>query len=236
MAAALVACVSVFVGGECRAAGVAVDLGAGTYIPLSLGAEANVELPARILVRGGIGVMPSAYSDTIVNLLGDFSVLNAFDQALLNTAIQNAVVARVSAGWRPFPRLGFEALVGYTLITIGGGVSSTDVVDAYLQSKGLTDRSPPGAQESVPIAATLHNLDATVGWRFLLFDDKLVLRASLGYLQCVASSMTASETTSRPASQALTSRINQELASNLNPYFTEYVKVPVVGLTAAYRF
>ena len=30
--------------------------------------------------------------------------------------------------------------------------------------------------------------------------------------------------------------INQEIAAQLNPYFTEYVKVPVVGVTASYRF
>jgi len=31
-------------------------------------------------------------------------------------------------------------------------------------------------------------------------------------------------------------KLNADLEGFLNPYFTEYVKAPVVGLTAAYRF
>lgn len=215
---------------------VRVDVGGGTYFPVSVAAEAMAELPFRVLLRGDVGFMPTPYSNTIVDLLGDFSVLTSFQEALLKLAIQNSLVASLSAGWRPFPALGLEVLAGYTLVTIGGGVSGTDVIDAYLQSKGSTDRSPPDAQHDVPIAATLHNFDAGVDWRFLLLDDKLVLRASLAYMQCFASSMSVKETSSRPASQAITSRINQEIAAQLNPYFTEYVKVPVVGVTASYRF
>jgi hypothetical protein len=213
-----------------------VDLGVGTYFPVSLGAEATLELPARILVQADLGFMPSPYSNTVVDLMGDFGVLSSFESNLLKLAVQNSLVARLAAGWRPFSKLGFEALVGYTLVTIGGGVSGSDVVQAYLESRGSADRVPAGTGQEVPLDATLHNFQATLGWRFLLLHDKVVLFASVSYLQCFASSIGVSLSPSRPGAQGVINKINSDIEGYLNPYFTEYVKVPVVGLTAAYRF
>jgi len=215
---------------------VLLDLGAGTYFPTSLTVEGTLELPARILVQVDLGWMPSPYSNTIVDLLGAFSVLDATEQSLLKLAIQNSFVGRLAAGWRPFPKLGFEATIGYTLVAVGGGVSGADVIQAYLQAKGSSDTVPNDAGRQVPLEATLHNFQATLGWRFLLVKDKMWIRASLSYLQCIASSTGVSISSPRPAEQALVDKINSEIQGYLNPYFTEYVKVPVIGLTAGYRF
>ncbi len=215
---------------------VRVDVGAGTYVPLSIAAEASVELPYRILIRGSLGWMPAAYSDTVINVLGDFSVLDTFEQTLIQAALQNALVARLGAGWRPFPKLGLEFLVGYTLITLGGSLTGADVVDAYLTSKGSADRVTPLTNRGIPLSATLQNFDATVDWRFLLMDDHLVLRASLAYIQCFASSTGVTATPARPAEQNALDRVNADIQGFLNPYFTTYVKAPLLGVTAAYRF
>lgn len=211
---------------------VIVDVAAGTYFPLSFNAEGNLELPYRILLRADLGWMPSPYSNTIVDVVGDLGALNSFEQDLLKLAIQNSIVARLAVGWRPFPKLGFEALVGYTLVTVGGGVSGSDVIAAYLQSKGSTDTVPPNARHDVPIGTTLHDFDATLGWRFLFFDDHLVVRATLGYMQCFASSTGIQVSSPRPAEQAAVARINSEIQGFLNPYYTTYV----AGVTAGYRF
>jgi hypothetical protein len=215
---------------------VIVDVAGGTYFPLSITAEGNVELPYRILARADVGWMPSPYSNTIVDVIGDLGAINSFEENLLKLSIQNSFVARLAAGWRPFPKLGFEALVGYTLVTVGGGVSGTDVIAAYLQSKGSTDAVPPNARHDVPISTTLHNFDATLGWRFLFFDDHLVVRATLGYMQCFASSTGVQLSSPRPAEQAAAAKINADIQGFLNPYYTTYVKIPVVGVTAGYRF
>jgi hypothetical protein len=212
------------------------DLGVGTYFPLDIGAEATVELPYRILVQADIGWMPSPYSSTIVGVLGDFGALSSFEQNLITAAIQNSFVGRVSLGWRPFEKLGLEVFAGYTILAVGGSVTGADVIDAFLESKGSNDRFTGMANQSVPLSATLHNVQATVDWRFLLFHDKIVLRASLGYLQCVASSVGITATPSRPAGQAAVNKLSSDVEGFLNPYFTEYVKAPIVGLTAAYRF
>jgi hypothetical protein len=214
-----------------------VDVGAGTYVPLSIGAEATAELPYRVLVQASVGWMPSPYSNTIVGLLGDFGAINSFEQNLIEAAIQTSLVVRLSAGWRPFSKLGLEALVGYTLLTAGGSVSGADIVDSYLQSTGSTDKfSGNASQAGIPLSATLHSVHVTVDWRFLLWNDRIVLRPSLAYLQCFASSTSVTATPARPAGQAVLNKLNADLQGYLNPYFTEYVKAPLIGLTASYRF
>jgi hypothetical protein len=237
--ASLLALAAVAMGADARAdegRPVLVDVSAGTYFPVSFTAEGNVELPYRILLRADLGWMPSPYSNTIVDVISDLGAINSFEQDLLKLAIQNSLVGRLAAGWRPFPKLGFEALLGYTLVTIGGGVSGTDVIAAYLQSKGSTDMVPPNARHDVPISTTLHDLDVTLGWRFLFLDDHLVLRATLGYMQCFTSSTGIQVSSPRPAEQAAAAKINSEIQGFLNPYYTTYVKIPVVGVTAGYRF
>ena len=212
------------------------DLGAGTYFPLMVGAEATVELPHRILVQASAGWMPSPYSNTTIDLLGDFGALTSSEQTLIKDAIQNAFAGRLSLGWRPFAKLGLEALAGYTILTAGGSVSGTDVIDSFLQTSGSSDRYTAISSEGIPLRATLHNFHATVDWRFLLWSDKLVLRASVGYLQCFAASTTVTGTATRPIQAQIAAKLNSELAADLNPYFTEYVKAPLLGVSAAYRF
>jgi hypothetical protein len=237
---ATVLTVAVLLGGPAAQADepspVRFDLGAGTFFPLDIGAEATVELPLRILLQADVGWMPGPYSNTIVDLLNTFGAINSFERQLLEETIQNSLVARFSAGWRPFPALGLEVLAGYTLVTVGGGVSGSDVIQAYLQSRGSTDQVPANTNHDVPVSTTLQSFHATVDYRFVLLDDHLVLRASLGYLQCLGSSTSIGLTPSRPAAQATYDKLNGEIASDLNAYYTEYVKIPVVGFTAAYRF
>jgi hypothetical protein len=215
---------------------VLVDVGAGTYLPLVVGAEATGELPYRILLQGDAGWMPAAYSSAVVDLLGDFGALTSPEQTLIKDAIQNAFAARLSVGWRPFSKLGLEILAGYTLLTAGGTVTAADILDSFLTSTGSTDRFTGVTNEGVPLRATLHNIHATIDWRFLFLNDHLVLRVSVGYIQCLASSLNVSASPTRPFEQAATNRLNSELAAYLNPYFTEYVKAPLVGLNLAYRF
>jgi len=215
---------------------VAFDLGAGTEFPLAISAEASLELPYRILARADVGWMPSPYSNTIVDLLDTFGAIDSLEEQLIKDAIQSSFAGSLSAGWRPFPMLGLEALVGYTLLTAGGGVSGADVVDAYLQEKGSSDRVPMDANRGIPLSATLHSFRATVDWRWLLASDHLVLRASVTYLQTFASKTSVNLTPPRPAEQEIVERVNGDIQGYLNPYFTTYVKVPLLGVTAAYRF
>ncbi|MFO0665850.1 MAG: hypothetical protein U0174_17995 [Polyangiaceae bacterium] len=213
-----------------------VDLGAGTFFPISFTAEGTVELPYRILVQGDVGWMPSPYSNTIVNLLGAFGVFDPIEEELVKTALKSSFVGRLSAGWRPFPKLGLELLVGYSLVTAGGSLSAREVLGAYLQQKGSGSKIPDDAGKQIPLHTTMHSFHASVGWRFLLLDDHLVLRASLGYLQCLGSNSGIDVTPRSALGQTIINKVNSELSSYLDGYYSTYVKAPIIGVTAAYRF
>ncbi len=213
-----------------------MDVGAATYFPLAVGVESTVELPYRLLGQISLGWMPGAYSNTVIDVLGDFGAINSFEQSLIKAAIDNSFVLRLSLGWRPFSTLGLEVFGGYTLLTAGGSVTGADVVDSYLMSTGSSDRVTGLTNQGIPLRATLHSFHATLDYRFVLWDDRIVLRASLAYLQCVASSTEVTATPLRPAGQAALNKINSDLQGFLNPYFTDYVKTPLIGLTASYRF
>jgi hypothetical protein len=115
----------------------------------------------------------------------------------------------------------------------GGATTEGDIVNAALAEAGSSQRVPAGSGATIPLSATMHNVHATVGWRWLMADDHLVLRASLSYLQCLAASVGVNVPSQ---GQAMETTINQQLNAFVSPYLTSYVKTPLVGLSAAYRF
>jgi hypothetical protein len=212
---------------------VQLDLGVETELPIAVGAYLGAELPGRILLQAGAGVMPGPYMSAINGVLTSAGAYDATVGNLLQDAITNSFVLRLSAGWRPFPDHGFEILGGYTLLTLGGTAAEGDLVNAVLSEVHAAAQVPGGSSATIPLSATLHNVHVTLGWRWLLASDHLVIRASLSYLQCLAASTSASVPGLGPAMQ---SAVSQQVDALVSPYFTSYVKMPLAGLSAGYRF
>jgi len=116
---------------------------------------------------------------------------------------------------------------------MGGSSTTADVINAGLAESGSSQRVGTSMSENLPLGATLHNVHVTLGWRWLMADDHLVVRASLSYLQCLASSMSVGLPA---AQQAMEPAVNQALNAAVGPFLTHYVKAPTLGLSAAYRF
>jgi hypothetical protein len=215
--------------------GFALDIGAATELPISLGGVVAAEVPGRILFQVGLGVMPKGY----VNLLDTFlTSVGAYNQAVsgvVRGSLGNSFVLKASAGWRPFSGLGLELLGGYTLMTLGGSVAASDAINAVLGETGSPFRVPAGAAPDIPLAATLHNVHATIGWRWLLAEDHLVIRASLSYIQTVAATMNVS-LANVPVVAAYEGQVNTAINDAIRPLFKTYAKAPTLGLSAAYRF
>lgn len=209
---------------------VKVDVGVGTGFPLDLGVSGHVELPARILAGLEVGWMPKPYAYTIDDLLKGFGAYNDTVSQLIREAISNSLVIRPSVGWRPFSKLGLEFLVGYTLLTIGGGLDGREIVEA-----ATGKQLPTEAPNQIPLHSTLHNFHIRAGYRFLL-GEHWVLRASLDYVHCFASSSGIDVTARTAAGQKAVSAVNDEIDSYLNGYYTKYVNAPVLGVNLAYRF
>jgi hypothetical protein len=83
----------------------------------------------------------------------------------------------------------------------------------------------------------MHNVHVTLGWRWLLAEDHLVIRASLSYIQCLAANVGVNlSNVAGGAGAAYEGQVNQALNEAVSPYFTKYVKAPTLGLSAGYRF
>ncbi len=211
----------------------ALDLGVATEFPIAVGGYVGAELPGRILLQVGAGVMPSGYTSAVNGILTGVGAYDATVGNFLQNAISNSFVLRLSGGWRPFRDHGFEMLAGYTLMTLGGSAAEGDIINAVLTEAHASQRVPSGSGASIPLSATMHNVHVTLGWRWLAASDHLVIRASLSYLQCLAANVGVS----LPGQgQAMEASVNQALNSLVSPYLTQYVKTPLVGLSAAYRF
>lgn len=206
------------------------DLALGTYVPLSLGGQASLELPARLLLQLDVGWMPPAYGSAINGLV---QALGGYDPAigeLVDGALRDAVVVRVSGGWRPFPSAGFEIYGGYTHVGLSGSVSPSAV--ANIVGGDFADQVAEELLTSdVDVSSKLHNFHVALGWRWVAFDH-LVIRATVGYTQTVGSS-TSVETPDRPEAAALA---NPVVDARMTEVYTTYVKLPVVGLSGGYRF
>ncbi|MBI2896904.1 MAG: hypothetical protein HYY06_25320 [Deltaproteobacteria bacterium] len=207
-----------------------LDLGLGTAVPVSVGAEATAELPYRILAHVSVGWLPSPYVDLINDIVIAFGGYDETTAELVEAALQDSFVLRLAAGYRPFERAGFEVLAGYTLAALGGGLSTAEVAEA---ASGKSFSSSQARE--VPIDATVHNFQIGVGWRFV-FWDRLVVRATLSYLQCFASTTTVTAEAQAPRLQPQLDQAADDLEEYLDDTFTTYIKVPVLGVGAAYRF
>ncbi len=206
------------------------DVALSTQVPLSIGVLASLELPARLLLQLEAGWMPPGYGAAINGLVKSFAGYDDDIGSLIDQSFDDAVVVRAAGGWRPFPSAGFEIFGGYTFVGLNGSVAPEDVASvvggefaAQVASQLLT--------EDVDISSKLHNFHVGLGWRWVAFDH-LVIRANLAYMQTLASSTTV-ETPENPAAGAIATPIANRV---LGDAYETYVKMPVFGLSAGYRF
>jgi hypothetical protein len=208
------------------------DLAVGTAFPLGLGPQLSLELPARILLQGELGWMPAAYGSAVVGIMSSVGEQDALLGPVVEDALADSFVWRLSLGWRPFPSVGFEITAGYTGLAVSGDIPPQAIVDVIT---GFVDEDTVDLTqltEDAHVSTTLHNFHVALGWRFLAVDDHLVIRASIGYTQTVGSSSSL-EMSQFP-----------EIASIVRPIFEERldeivrsdVKLPVLSLTIGYRF
>ena len=199
-----------------------------------VGAQATLELPYRFLVQGEIGVLPAAYLNGIDGVLTRSGVYDATTSALVRSSIQSSLVVRASAGFRPFSDHGLEIMGGYTLASLGGGVSARTAIEAV--SGVALPTALPDAQ--IQLQTTIHALHVSLGWRWVIADH-VVVRASLAYLQSVGSSSSLalpSTLAALPGVTTVVDQVNQIVDTKMNDTYTKYAKLPVVGLSLGYRF
>ena len=211
------------------------DVGAATDYPISMGGLVTAELPGRVLLSLGVGFMPQPYAYSIDSLLVAVHAYDASVSQLIRGALGNSFVLRASGGFRPFRDHGLELYGGYTMVTLGGSANPVDVVNTVLAESGSSERIS-GTYPNVGFGVTMHNVHATIGWRWLLANDHFVLRAALSYMQCVAASANVTVPSVSGVSSQMTAGVSDALSGYIGGYLTSYGKAPVASLSASYRF
>lgn len=206
------------------------DLAAATYVPLSIGAQASLELPARLLAQLDVGWMPGMYGSAINGLVQELGAYDGTIGDFVDGALDGAFVLRLSGGWRPFPDAGFEIVGGYSYISVSGSASPSEL-SALVGGGYERSLAAAGITDDISLHSDLHNFHVALGWRWVAFEH-LVIRANVGYLQTVGSSASV-QVPGNPELEALANPIVDE---TLNDIYTSYVKLPVLGLSGGYRF
>ncbi|MBF5046591.1 hypothetical protein FGE12_29510 [Aggregicoccus sp. 17bor-14] len=174
---------------------VSLSLGAGTDFPLSVHAAALLELPGRVQLSTSVGRMPRSYLETLDDVLVRTGAYGRDDAQLVEDSLSSAVVWRTFLGWRPFPHRGFYFAGGYTLITLGGNVTSTRTL-----FRALGIDVPPDLLDEVALArvhSTLHQGALELGWQWTL-PARLKLKLGLGGFTTFAASSSLEAEVSEP--------------------------------------
>lgn len=210
------------------------DIAFATEAPIFLGAQGTLKLPYGFLFQAELGALPSFYVDAVDGALVSANVYSEAVSSLVTSGLDDSFVMRLSAGMRPFRGHGFEILGGYTLTTLGGGVSARTALEA-VAGVALPSQIPDA---EIGLQSTLHSFHVSVGWRWTIADHFLV-RTSIGYLQSVASSShieVPDSAASIPGASDILTRANAVVDSTLDENYKTYVKLPVFGLGLGYAF
>lgn len=213
-----------------------LDVQVQTDFPVAVGARIGAEFPHRLQLSTGIGTLPGPYVDVINGVVVAAGGYDDATAGVIRSALASSLVWRTHVGWRPLKKRGWYFEGGYGLVTLGGGVTGQEVLVL------LTGAEVPSAGSGMTlldydVRSTLHMVDVETGWRWLVWEDRIVLRAALGFAGTVGAKTTmepkdASRLTDTAALQALA----REGEAYLDDLYTRYVFTPVVSVGVGYRF
>jgi hypothetical protein len=206
------------------------ELSAGTRFPLELGIEGAVEAPYGITAHLGFGFMPRFYRDAINEAAVGFGWYDDTDASLVAAALEDAFLISPTLGWRPPPLPALEVFAGYTIAFAGGTLTR-------MEAEQASDMELPNAAriDEVPLGGTVHAFQLGVAYHIAL-QEHLALRLSLAYFQVVGSSSSIDVTVNGAAARRVVTRVERELDEYLRDLLTTYVKSPLVGVAAVWRF
>lgn len=140
-----------------------LGLGVGTDFPVAAGVHVRSEVGPRIQLGASVGLFPTPYLRTINSALVALDAYGERTADLIEAALDNALVGRFQVGWRPFVTSGFYVNGGYSVFTLGGKLTGTELLRTLT---GSTSDSPLLERVSVDTSATLHQAGLELGFRF----------------------------------------------------------------------
>lgn len=212
-----------------------LNLEAVTDVPIDVGARLTLEMPYRLRISTSLGVMPGPYVDVINAIATSAGAYDESTATVIRGALERSLVSRTHLGWRPLRRYGWYFEAGYGLVTLGGTVTGRDVL---IVTTGLS--LPEGGRGDAleyDVTSTLHMIDIETGWRFLVWDDRIVLRLALGFAGTVSARTRATPLETLPSRASAGAEVlAREAEAYLDDIYTSYVFTPVVTAGVGYRF
>jgi len=205
--------------------GWALDVGALTSLPLSVGAEVQLQTPIGVFANLSAGHTPNAYLSMMADIVqGSGAFDSDLRPAIDETIGSGAWNVRFALGVNPIE--GLELSFGYTYMTLSSTLSRGAIETATGQ------RVRYRGMREVPIDVELHALHGRVGYRFVI-EQHFVLRAAIGWTHAVGGRGRVTvpeevrEIEDNPADQ-----IESAVAEGIGSYGFS----PELVLSASYRF
>ncbi len=205
-----------------------VRIEAVTTAPIHLGLGMVAELPARLRITAAVGYLPMLYVDGINEVAMAAGGYDDRTARLIERSLESSFVGRAHLGWRPFAGAGFYVEAGYGIVALGGGTSEDTLLALAL---GLELPDDPGNRYDVD--ATLHMLDAEIGWEWWI-ADRLSLRLGLGAATTLDSNSSVEPTSARRL--PLVTGIFTSIAEReLDQVLERYVHTPTITAAIGWR-
>lgn len=156
-----------------------LDIQAQTELPVQVGGRLTLETPFRLRITTSLGWLPPAYLDLVNAILVGAGAYPSSTADLLSAALDDALLWKIHAGWRPVRNHGFYIEAGYALATLGGGVGAEELITAASGQKPIKELAL--ATKTYSVDATLHMIDAEVGWIWLVAGEAVSIRLAVGF-------------------------------------------------------
>jgi len=188
----------------------------------------TVELPSRLRLSLGGGLLPDAYLASIQRVATGAGWYSKELATVIDTALSRAFVIQPKLGWRPWEDRGYFFGVGYQRVIAVGGEAGAAEVAAGVDGVG------GGTDYFLKSQLRMATIEAGHEWPV---KDRLVVRASLGGAVTLGASTVAEEVADEEARlDRLRAAGRDVLEAYLNDTYTRYVHTPTVGIEVGWRF
>lgn len=200
-------------------------------LPLHAGAAFWFGLPSGWIAGTSLGQMPRAYVDLINTASIQLGGMDSETAEVVEHALAESLVWRARTGWQRAGAEAFYAVLGYSLITLGGGAKGESLL--RLATENPNDEFTEAL--SYDLASTLHLVDIEVGWTWT-FDETYTLRVGAGFIATVTShtTVTPSLAPSGDAGERLKA-FTDAVAARLDATYQASVFSPTFSLALGWR-
>lgn len=218
--------------------GYGFELSGAAQFPVAAGFQGAIELPGRLQLYAGGGVVPSQFQSAVNRA---FVSMDAYDPRIGDFVMQHigdTRVLRAGGGWRPFAHHGFFFQAGYTQLRVTGSVDGQELISGFTEASGSSTTAAQTAflsqlsLPSVSLTSTLHMAEAQAGWEWSL--DSFFLRASVGGAMTFSASSELSFVYEDGTKSDL-GPLGKLAEGYLNSALVKYARTPFVGLQLGYR-